>query len=496
VPGGQRRSAPADRIVAKVQRLPAAIERDDGSYDRTGLGRQRLQFRQNGVRFRRVIFAIRHGIEPLPRQPGHAAILVPGGVGKISQSIRRANVQGGRHARLRVLGCERKLDEDGFLADRGDRDAATLFIGSAACHFNTHRVGALRGTQQFRCPLAVRALAEQGTQCRSQRRAHVCIRLVLQCRGECAEIAATIRRSDADLGSGSVARSMASSSESGGNLATAMTRRAGSACCKAGRKKALVEHGRGVCGGVLRGSRPDCTGGAAIGWPLCDQGWTDRIDGVRAASVRHTHDDGQFLPRSPVLESFAEAIETNGHAQVPGDWWVVVADVMGSTKAIEAGAYKTVNTVGVACIAAVVNVDRSVDVPFVFGGDGATFAVPDALRERVIPALREAQRLARESFDLSLRVGLVKVSDLLDQGLGVRLAKVRLSPNVDATDLFGQRLGRSRAQGQGSARPGRAARPGRRRPARGQLRGLRVPVAGCAEFQGSQACAFGGRGVE
>ena len=144
-----------------------------------------------------------------------------------------------------------------------------------------------------------------------------------------------------------------------------------------------------------------------------------------------------FYHDLPVLESFAEAIETNGHAQVPGDWWVVVADVMGSTKAIEAGAYKTVNTVGVACIAAVVNVDRSVDVPFVFGGDGATFAVPEALRERVIPALREAQRLARESFDLSLRVGLVKVSDLLDQGMGVRLAKVRLSPNVTQPTFSG-----------------------------------------------------------
>ena len=144
-----------------------------------------------------------------------------------------------------------------------------------------------------------------------------------------------------------------------------------------------------------------------------------------------------FYHDLPVLESFAEAIETNRHAQVPGDWWVVVADVTGSTKAIEAGAYKKVNTVGVACIAAVVNVDRSVDVPFVFGGDGATFAVPDALRERAIPALREAQRLSRESFELSLRVGLVRVSDLLDKGLWVRLAKVRLSPNVTQPTFSG-----------------------------------------------------------
>lgn len=137
-----------------------------------------------------------------------------------------------------------------------------------------------------------------------------------------------------------------------------------------------------------------------------------------------------FYRDLPLLESFAEAIETNRHARVPGDWWIVIADVIDSTKAIEAGAYKKVNTVGVACIAAVVNVDRSVDLPFVFGGDGATFAVPDALRERAIPALREAQRLSRESFDLLLRVGLVRVSDLLDKRLWVRLAKVRLSPNV------------------------------------------------------------------
>ena len=95
-----------------------------------------------------------------------------------------------------------------------------------------------------------------------------------------------------------------------------------------------------------------------------------------------------FYRDLPVLESFAQAIETTRHAPVPGDWWIVVADVIGSTKAIEAGAYKKVNTVGVACIAAVVNVDRSVEMPFVFGGDGATFAVPDGLRERAIAALR------------------------------------------------------------------------------------------------------------
>jgi hypothetical protein len=145
-----------------------------------------------------------------------------------------------------------------------------------------------------------------------------------------------------------------------------------------------------------------------------------------------------FYRDLPLLESFAQAIETSRHAQVPGDWWIVVADVIGSTKAIEAGAYKKVNTVGVACIAAVINVDRTVEMPFVFGGDGATFAVPGTLRDRVIPALREAQRLSRESFDLLLRVGMIQVSSLLDRGLGVRVAKIRLSPNVTQPTFSGR----------------------------------------------------------
>lgn len=141
-------------------------------------------------------------------------------------------------------------------------------------------------------------------------------------------------------------------------------------------------------------------------------------------------DQVNFYHELTVLDSFGEAIETRHHQQLPPSWWIVIADVVGSTRAIEAGAYKKVNTVGVACIAAVVNVDRGIDIPFVFGGDGATFAVPEPMRERVMAALREAQRLARENFDLGLRVGLVRVGDLLEQGHWVRLARVRLSANV------------------------------------------------------------------
>lgn len=157
-----------------------------------------------------------------------------------------------------------------------------------------------------------------------------------------------------------------------------------------------------------------------------------------AKAARGVEESVNFYRDLPLLETFTEATEARLHAELPGDWWVVIADVAGSTQAIEAGAYKKVNTVGVACIAAVANVDRSLDLPFIFGGDGATFAIPDPLCEPAVVALRGAQRLARESFGLELRVGLLRVSELLAQGYWVRLAKVRLSPHVTQPVLSGR----------------------------------------------------------
>ena len=149
-------------------------------------------------------------------------------------------------------------------------------------------------------------------------------------------------------------------------------------------------------------------------------------------------DNADFYRALPALTTFAEATQGRLQADLPSDWWIVIADVAGSTRAIEAGAYKDVNTVGVACIAAVVNVDRSIELPYVFGGDGATFAVPERLRDAVLPALRAAQKLAREAFNLHLRVGLVRVSDLVAQDARVKLGKLRISPNVTQAVLYGR----------------------------------------------------------
>ena len=144
-----------------------------------------------------------------------------------------------------------------------------------------------------------------------------------------------------------------------------------------------------------------------------------------------------FHKDSKILATFAEAANSALHVQLPEDWWVVVADVMGSTKAIQAGRYKDVNTVGAATIMAVLNVDRSCEIPFIFGGDGATLAIPPHMVQGVREALLGAQRMALAGFDLGLRVGIIPARDMFARNLRLGVGKYRHSEKMTQTTLSG-----------------------------------------------------------
>ena len=66
------------------------------------------------------------------------------------------------------------------------------------------------------------------------------------------------------------------------------------------------------------------------------------------------------------------------------------------------------------------------DLPFVFGGDGATLLVPPSLIATVRQTLSSSQALAKQEFDLELRAGCIAVSEIRAAGYDIRIAKVRL----------------------------------------------------------------------
>lgn len=140
--------------------------------------------------------------------------------------------------------------------------------------------------------------------------------------------------------------------------------------------------------------------------------------------------DEQFFATLPEFGRFEEVADHGHYADVPAGWRIVIADVRGSTRAIEAGRYKDVNAIGVGSIVALQNAAPDLTLPYVFGGDGATVLVPGSRGPAFEAALRGLARLARDTFELELRVGVVPVADVLRDGHAVRVARLRVSPHV------------------------------------------------------------------
>jgi hypothetical protein len=142
-----------------------------------------------------------------------------------------------------------------------------------------------------------------------------------------------------------------------------------------------------------------------------------------------TPDSAGFYAGLPLLPNFDAVSDTRNFAQLPGDWHVAMCDVRNSTKAVEAGNYKHVNTVGASAVTAMLNAAGSLDIPFVFEGDGSSFCVPPQLLEDAKAALVKTQEMAKNSFGLELRVATLPISAIRAAGHDIWVARVHVSEN-------------------------------------------------------------------
>jgi len=148
-----------------------------------------------------------------------------------------------------------------------------------------------------------------------------------------------------------------------------------------------------------------------------------------------------FYNSIPVFRGFSSLMDPALYSPLPDDWTVGVADIVESTKAIAAQRYKAVNMAGAAVIAAVTNALQGREFPFVFGGDGASFAVsPDDL-DRARDALAATASWVRDDLDLVMRVALVPLGAIRAQGFDVRVARFGPSANLSYAMFSGGGLG-------------------------------------------------------
>src|SRR5271155_369899 len=138
-----------------------------------------------------------------------------------------------------------------------------------------------------------------------------------------------------------------------------------------------------------------------------------------------------FLATVPRIRHFGEILDPKLYAALPDDWIVGLSDGVASPRAIEAGHYKKVNMAGAAVIAAVSNVLGNLPYPFVFGGDGASFALPSDRAAAARHALACTAAFVAEVYGLELRVAEVPVSAIRAAGFDIRVARFAASPDLN-----------------------------------------------------------------
>ena len=128
--------------------------------------------------------------------------------------------------------------------------------------------------------------------------------------------------------------------------------------------------------------------------------------------------------------------------QIPKDWQVIVTDIKGSTEAVKSGLFEMVNLIATGSIIAALNIasKSKVDIPFFFGGDGATLLVPPSLLAEIIVALIQHQNNVKREFNIDLRVGNLPVSTVYENGCELKIAKVSINPLYTIPIILGAGL--------------------------------------------------------
>ena len=90
-----------------------------------------------------------------------------------------------------------------------------------------------------------------------------------------------------------------------------------------------------------------------------------------------------FYKDLPILNRFLDVTNVTHYREIPDDWDIAVSDIVNSTKAIEEGKYKEVNTTGASIINSTLDLCKPLEIPYLFGGDGAIVCAPESQNKKI-----------------------------------------------------------------------------------------------------------------
>lgn len=127
---------------------------------------------------------------------------------------------------------------------------------------------------------------------------------------------------------------------------------------------------------------------------------------------------------------------------VPDDWCVIITDIKSSTLAVDSGLHEEVNLVATGSIVTVLNIafKAGILIPFFFGGDGATFILPSSIVDQAMKALLKYRANTLDNFKLELRVGMVMVKEIYNQGHSLNISRLSSGETFSIPVILGDGL--------------------------------------------------------
>ena len=127
---------------------------------------------------------------------------------------------------------------------------------------------------------------------------------------------------------------------------------------------------------------------------------------------------------------------------VPANWHIIITDIKSSTQAVNSGLHENVNLIATGSIVTVLNIafKANIAIPFFFGGDGATFIIPESIIDRSMKALQIYRRNTQENFNLDLRAGIVPVKEIYELGHTLKISRFNISKIFSIPIILGDGL--------------------------------------------------------
>ncbi|SDS30906.1 DUF3095 family protein [Gramella sp. MAR_2010_147] len=151
-----------------------------------------------------------------------------------------------------------------------------------------------------------------------------------------------------------------------------------------------------------------------------------------------------FYRDLPVYDSSISKLigDKTKFSNLPEDWHILVADIRNSTQAVLNGNHHQVNLVATGCVIAILNLAEAndVSVPFFFGGDGATFLIPEKIKDKSLSVLEKHNKNTQKNFGFSLAVGSLAINELYKKEIDLKISRVKANETLNIPVILGNGL--------------------------------------------------------